>query len=72
MMLMTQSQAARSLGITRQAVAAAVMRGALIPGNLDALLHANAPAMFTAEEVERYRVVNLGRRRGGRPRKATA
>ena len=70
-MLMTQSEAARSLGITRQAVAAAVMRGALIPGNLDALLHANAPAMFTAEEVERYRLARTVNK-GGRPRKAIA
>jgi len=70
MTLITQSEAARQLGISRQAVAAAVARGALDPANRDAMAHQNAAAMFTADEVERYRVENL--RRYGRRRKATA
>lgn len=70
MTLLTQSQAARSLGITRQAVAAAVSRGAIEPANRNAMAHQDAAAMFTADEVERYRAVNL--RRYGRRRKATA
>jgi hypothetical protein len=70
MTLITQSEAARMLGISRQAVAAAVARGALQPANFDLMVYQNAAAMFTADEVERYRAENL--RRYGRRRKATA
>ena len=52
MELITQSEAARRLGISRQAVFAAVMRGALEPANRDRMVYANAPAMFTEAEVE--------------------
>lgn len=70
MTLLTQSEAARRLGISRQAVADAVSRGALEPANRDAMAHQNAAAMFSPDEVERYRAVSL--RRYGRRRKATA
>jgi hypothetical protein len=70
MTLITQSEAARRLGISRQAVAAAVARGAIDPANRDLMAYQNAPAMFNPDEVERYRAESL--RRYGRRRKATA
>jgi hypothetical protein len=71
MTLITQSEAARRLGISRQAVAAAVARGAIDPANRDLMAYQNAAAMFTADEVERYRVARTTNK-GGRPRKASA
>lgn len=68
MTLLTQSEAARQLGISRQAVAAAVARGAIEPANRDLMAYRNDAAMFTADEVERYRVARTVNR-GGRGRK---
>ena len=67
MTLLTQSEAARQLGISRQAVARAVFRGSLDPANRDLMCYRNDAALFTVEEVERYRSVSLGKP-GRRPR----
>lgn len=69
--LLTQAEAARRLGVTRQAVANAWKRGSLNPANWDAIAYQNAPPMFDVGEVDRWdrqRKINTG----GRGRKASA
>jgi excisionase family DNA binding protein len=61
----TTAEAASTLGITHEAVRNAIQRGALKARKVAPRL-----SMITADELERYRVENLGR--VGRPRKSPA
>lgn len=64
-MLYTQSEAARLLGISRQAVSDAMRRGRIIAS----LFSFNGPPMIAGDEVERYRIERRPNRNMGTPSK---
>jgi predicted DNA-binding protein (UPF0251 family) len=66
MTLITQSEAARRLGISRQAVHSALCRGAMV--HVD---HEAGPLLIHIDEVERYRVARSLNRGGRGRRRAT-